>query len=61
MNSRRDFLKKLTLASVSVATFSVAACSQPQKRPTPFQTGEEVTPPLGCSELRANDANGDCE
>ena len=61
MNSRREFLQLLAITSASVVTFPVTACSQPQQRPTPFQTGEEVAPPLGCSELRANDASGDCE
>lgn len=61
MISRRDFIKYLSGKSVALATVSVAACAQPQQKPRPFRAGDEVSPPLGCSELRANDDNGDCE
>jgi hypothetical protein len=60
MNSRRNFVKLLAITSISLVVIPVAACSQVQQTPSPFQTGHEVEPPLGCSELRSNEINGDC-
>lgn len=61
MISRREFLKSIGLTSVVVGSLSIAACSQSQQRPTPFRKGKEVSPPIGCTELRVNDDQGDCE
>lgn len=60
MYSRRNFLKLFAITSVSLVVLPVAACAQLNQSPSPFQTGSEVEPPLGCTELRSNEVNGDC-
>jgi hypothetical protein len=60
MQTRRQLLKWLLYSSLTMSTTTVTGCIQAQPQPVPFQSGEAVTPPLGCTELRANDNQGDC-
>lgn len=58
MQSRRSFIRSLLGMAVLVAV--PVACGASESKPVPFETGQEVNPPLGCSELRERDRRGDC-
>ena len=60
MKTRRQLLRLSLLSSLIPLALFVTGCSQVAKQPVPFQTGEVVMPPLGCTELRENDILGDC-
>ena len=60
MQTRRQFLKLGTQTTLILPTAVVAGCLQSPKEPLPFETGEEVSPPLGCTELRQQNSVGDC-
>lgn len=62
MTSRRIFLKRLVFLCLIIATPSTLGCVDIRTgvAPQPFKTGKEISPPLGCSQLRRNDAQGDC-
>jgi len=60
MHTRRQLLKLTLFSSLAASVLILAGCSQVQPEPVPFKTGREVTPRIGCTELRANDSLGDC-
>jgi len=60
MQTRRQLLKLILLSSLTVPAVIVGRCSQAPQEPVPFLTGEEVVPPIGCTELRRSDELGDC-
>ena len=60
MQTRRQLLKLLLFPGLAATAVTLARCSQPPQTPVPFQTGEEVVPPIGCTDLRKADARGDC-
>ena len=60
MKTRRQLLRLSLFCSLIPVAVIVTRCSQVAEEPVPFQTGEVVGPPLGCTELRANDRLGDC-
>ena len=60
MQTRRRLLKFILLSSLTAPLATMARCSQAPQAPVPFQTGEEVVPPIGCTELRKADQLGDC-
>lgn len=57
-----DMLKFLLLlnAVLFVACLTVACSSIVQQSPTPFETGDVVLPPYGCTELRKQNEKADC-
>lgn len=60
MQTRRQLLRWMLYSGLTVSTTAVTGCAGGQRRPIPFQAGEVVTPPTGCTQLRANDSQGDC-
>ena len=60
MHTRRQLLKLLLFSSLAATAVTVVRCSQPPQTPVPFQIGEEVVPPIGCTDLRKADELGDC-
>ncbi len=60
MVSRRQFLRFISSVSVAAIVPFASSCSQVSKPPVPFETGGVVNPPLGCSELREVNGQGDC-
>ena len=60
MKTRRQLLRLSLFSSLIPIAVILTRCSQVAEEPVPFQTGELVAPPLGCTELRENDSLGDC-
>ncbi len=60
MQTRRQLLRLILFSSVIAPAIIVARCSQAPQKPVPFEIGEEVVPPIGCTDLRKTDKLGDC-
>lgn len=60
MTTRRRFLERLVLLCVATNLTVTAGCARQSVDPTPFQAGELISRPLGCTQLLESDDRGDC-
>ncbi len=60
MHTRRQLLKLSLVFSLTPPAIIVAGCTQSKEEPFPFQTGDVVVPPRGCTDLRQSNSQGDC-
>ncbi len=58
MRTRREVLRKM--GCLGIFLVAPVASVQHSREPVPFQTGQIVSPPIGCTELREADQEGDC-
>ena len=59
MQSRRRFFRFFALSSLTLTVPLLLQCTQFPSDPVPFETGQEVPPPIGCTELRSTNRQAD--
>jgi len=60
MSNRRKFLNLCATMTITLNAPLLLGCAQRGTDPQPFKSGKEISPPLGCTELRKTDPRGDC-
>ena len=60
MRTRRQLFRDIGVTLFMVFPASALGCAQYDRAPVPFETGNVISPPLGCTEMRKVEKSADC-